>query len=374
MHLKSIRDAGVEGKCVVLRAGLNLPVQNGKVVDDFRLSRALTTVQFLLECGAKLVILAHLGREGESLSPVRDVLAARLPNVHIQLAEGELSTWKAQIDMLPANTIFLGENVRRCAGEEENNLDLAKQFAALGDLFVNDAFADSHRTHASVVGIQQFLPSYAGLLVEEEVTRLSEAFSPSHPALAIIGGAKFETKEPLIERLVEHYDRVCVGGALVNDFFKACGYDIGTSLVSEKVPSESLLKNQRVELPSDIVVTSGTAARTTMPTDVKSTESIADAGPATGQRWATYINDASFVLLNGPLGIYEKGFTTETEALARAIVASKAKAVIGGGDTTAAMHQFSFDEGRVFVSTGGGAMLQFLVDGTLVGLEGLYVL
>jgi phosphoglycerate kinase len=371
MQLRSIKDAGVKGMRVLVRTSLNVPISDGKVVDDFRLKEAAQTLQFLSARGARVVVLGHLGRVGDCLRPVAEALGHHLPEVHVQfvdLPREGFSTFEVPQD---PKIITVIENVRTFKGEEENDPELARAFASLGDIFVNDAFADSHRAHASIVGIPEHIPSYAGLLVEREVLMLSEARTPQHPALAIIGGAKFETKEPLISRLLESYDRVCVGGALVNDFFKACGYNVGTSLTSSEGPTQELIDNQRLELPNDVVVESDGRARSTIPTDVKNNERIADAGPATGRRWATYITDASFVLLSGPLGIYEQGFNTETEHVARALADSKAKAVVGGGDTIAALSKQHFDSERVFLSTGGGAMLQFLADGTLVGLESL---
>lgn len=373
MRLKSIKDVGVKDMRVLVRTSLNVPISGGRVVDDFRLARSAETLKFLCARGARIVVLAHLGRNGESLRPVVDVLQAHIGEAKVQfvdLSQEELSTFEVPAD---SKIITVVENVRKFRGEEENSPELAKAFSSLGDIFVNDAFADSHRTHASIVGVAGLLPSYAGLLVEREVEALSKALEPSHPALAIIGGAKFETKEPLISRLLQMYDRVCVGGALVNDFFKACGYTIGTSLTSSVGPDQKLIDNQRLELPNDVVVEVDGRARSTIPTDIQATERIVDAGPATGIRWATYIRDASFVLLNGPLGVYEQGFNTETENIARAVATSKAFAVVGGGDTIAALSKQNFDPDRVFLSTGGGAMLQFLADGTLVGLEPLRI-
>ena len=371
MHLKSVRDLGCEGAQVVLRTSLNVPIERGMVANPFRLRASAETIEFLASRGAVLTVLAHLVRAGESLTPVVEALRRELPHRSVVLISGapeELPQIRAK---LSPDTIAVVENVRLYTGEESNDEALALSFSKLGDFFVNDAFADSHRTHASVVGISRHLPSYAGLLLEREVDRLSHALTPSHPALAIIGGAKFETKEPLIEKLVSHYDRVCVGGALVNDFFKQCGYYIGESLTSSKGPDEKLLNNQRIELPNDIVVASVSSARTTIPADIRTGEFVADAGPSTGRRWAAYIKDASFVVLNGPLGIYEKGFNTETERLAAALAESTAYAVVGGGDTIAALQKFSFDPERIFLSSGGGAMLEFLTAGTLVGIESL---
>lgn len=373
MELRSVRDLGVSGKRVLLRAGLNVPTSGGRVVNDFRLARTAETIRFLSARGARLVVVGHLGRAGESLRPVVSALSMLVPELRFEFQDVPADKLHSLEVPQDSHIVTILENVRRFAGEEENSPVLVKELATLGDIFVNDAFADSHRVHASIVGVTECLPSYAGLCMEEEVTKLSEALSPAHPALAIIGGAKFETKEPLIERLLINYDRVCVGGAIVNDFFKACGYNIGKSFASERLPDERLRNNQRIEFPNDVAAESEGRARTTIPTDIRANERIVDAGPSTGKRWATYVRDAAFVVLNGPLGIYEEGFTAQTEVIAKALADSKARAVVGGGDTIATLSKEHFDPERVFLSTGGGAMLQFLADGTLVGLVPLTI-
>lgn len=371
MKLRSISDIEVRGKRVLLRTGLNVPISGGRVVDDFRLARAVRTMELLLARGARVIVLAHIGRGGESLKPIAEALGRKLHGTRPTfIAEGLPSL--NDVAALRDGELLMLENVRKLPGEEENDPMLAQSLAALADIYVNDAFSDSHRTHASVVGVAALLPSYAGLLVIEEVERLEEALSPARPAIAVIGGAKFETKEPLIKKLSELYDRVCVGGAIVNDFFRAKGYEIGVSLSSERLPKiDDLLAHPHIELPMDIIVTTGTSSRAVLPTEVRPGERIADAGPGTGARWATYIKEAGFVLINGPLGIYERGFNAETERLAHALAESKAHAVVGGGDTIAALEKTNFDPERVFLSTGGGSMLQFIADGTLPGLEAL---
>lgn len=373
MNLKSIRDLDVRGKRVLLRTGLNVPVAGGRVIDSFRLARAAKTIEFLSHRGARIILLGHLGRHGESVRPVIEALRGHLPGVSLRLSETSPTNSVPEVASLKEGEVLALENTRRFLGEEENDPILAQALAALGDIFVNDAFSDSHRVHASVVGVAALLPSFAGFLVEEEVQKLSVALLPKRPAIAIIGGAKFETKEPLIEKLVGIYDRVCVGGALVNDFYKAKGLSVGLSLISKKGPSPQILTHPRIEVPVDIVAATDNTSHVTQPGDVRADEQIVDAGPMTGRLWGEYIHSAEFVLMNGPLGVYEKGFNAETENLARALSTSKAQAVVGGGDTIAALTKTHFDPERIFLSTGGGAMLQFLADGTLPGLEALMV-
>ena len=371
MQLKSVREVDVRGKRVLLRTGLNVPVAGGRVIDSFRLARAAKTIEFLAHRGARIILLGHLGRSGESVRPVIEALRGHLPGIPLRLSETSPTNSVPEVSALREGEVLALENTRRFLGEEENDPALAKALAALGDVFVNDAFSDSHRVHASVVGVAALLPSYAGFLVEEEVKNLSIALLPKRPAVAVIGGAKFETKEPLIEKLVGIYDRVCVGGAIVNDFYKAKGFSVGRSLVSKKGPSPDILNHLRIEIPVDIVTATDDTSHVTSPDSVRDNEQIVDAGPMTGRLWGEYIHGAEFVLMNGPLGVYEKGFNAETENLARALSTSKAHAVVGGGDTIAALTKTHFDPERIFLSTGGGAMLQFLADGTLPGLEAL---
>ncbi|HEY4511008.1 MAG TPA: phosphoglycerate kinase [Candidatus Paceibacterota bacterium] len=373
MILRSIRDIDVRGKRVILRAGLNVPVRDGVVLNDFRLRKALSTIVYLSSRGARTVIVSHLGREDESLRPVYETLKGLLKDVRIIFSEaspGE-ELLVAQESLRDGDCLML-ENIRRGDGEETADHDFARKIAMAGDIFVQDAFADAHRSHASIVTVPKLLPSYAGLLVEEEVRVLSEALAPTHPALAIVGGAKFETKEPLLEKMLSLYDSVCLGGAIVNDYFRAQGFEVGESLVSEKKMPASLFSNTKLTTPTDVVVALGDVTRTSFPDAVQKGETIVDIGPATIQAWGEMICNSHFVVWNGPLGVYEGGFNEGTAKLAQAIVESGVRAVVGGGDTVAALVRAGFDEKKVFLSTGGGAMLEFLAKGTLPGLKALF--
>lgn len=374
MHpVASVRAAEVSGKRVLLRTSLNVPLtENGSVADASRLKAALPTIEYLCEHEAKVVVIGHLGRKGDSLKRVAEALAA-LAKPKVSFFGGSLEEAKRAIEALPAGECLVLENVRRFPGETKNDPALAQELAALGDLFVNDAFADSHREHASIVGVAKLLPSFAGLLMKEEMEKLSEALMPAKKAIAIIGGAKFETKEPLIQRLISLYEKVLLGGALANDVLKARGAPVGASLVSEEGVPVELAEDTKLAVPIDAVITEKGfhTERQSFVNDVRATELIADVGPRTVEAWSKDIAEADFVLWNGPMGIYEEGYTGGTDALAQALASSKARAAIGGGDTVAALAQFSFDPKRIFVSTGGGAMLQYLVTGTLPGIDAL---
>lgn len=370
MQVKSIRDAEVSDKRVLLRAGLNVPMgEDGRVADVFRLKSALPTIEFLAGRGAKVVILAHLGRKGETLRPVAEALSS-LTKVPVTFTDVPHEGAGIAVADLAEGSCVVLENVRQNPGEEKNDERFAQTLASLGDLFVNDAFADSHREHASVVGIAKFLPSYLGLLMEREVTELTKALTPPEGSLAIIGGAKFETKEPLIKKLLPLYGRICVGGALANDFLKARGLELGTSLVSKKPVPPELAMDPRIVVEHDVLaVRAGFYRRIAGYEDIRQTERVVDAGPQTAAAWSDYIMRSPFVLWNGPIGVYEEGYTTGTDALARALAQSSTRAAVGGGDTVAALEKFTFDEERVFLSSGGGAMLQFLAEGTLPGIK-----
>ncbi|MDE2213065.1 MAG: phosphoglycerate kinase [Patescibacteria group bacterium] len=371
MKLRSVREADVVGNTVVLRTSLNVPVgEDGAPLDPFRLKKALPTIEYLSERNAKTIILGHLGRDGVSLQGVAHSLQG-LTSVPIRFFTGALSEAATEASKMAPGECMILENIRREAGEEENSPVLSQQLAALGKLYVNDAFADSHRTHASIVGIAGLLPSYAGLLMEEEVSHLSKALQPPPSARAYVGGAKFKTKEPLIMKLLDLYERVHVVGAIADDFLVARGHGVGRSLVSEIPIPRALASDSRIVVEEDVTVVKDGVARVCGIDDIAADEIIMDAGPATAKRWSEEIAESPFVLWNGTLGVYEKGFIGPTEALGRAIVSAKVPAVIGGGDTLAALSGISFEGSRAFLSTGGGAMLQFLANGTLPGIEPL---
>jgi phosphoglycerate kinase len=262
------------------------------------------------------------------------------------------------------------ENLRFDDGEKKNDPKFAQALASLGDIYVNDAFSVCHRSHASVVGVPKLMPSYAGFQLEKEVANLSKAFSPSHPFLFILGGAKFETKLPLIEKFIEIADHVFVGGALATDFFKIKGYEIGTSLVSEgDFGLEKYVNNPKLLIPIDVKTKDGEIK---MADALSKTDAIMDCGPGTIDSLSDKVKNAKLILWNGPLGVYEQGYKDSTLSLARLIANNHDRGVeslVGGGDTIAAIAENN-DEGRFsFVSTGGGAMLDFLAKGTLPGIE-----
>lgn len=376
--MRSVRDIEVlEGIPVLLRTSLNAPVQGGKVTDAFRLKSALPTIEYLRSHHARVVLISHVSGTGtETLKPMYEAMKEWVRD----LAWCPVSTGaeaRAAVRDLPPGGVVMLENLRRNAGEEKNDPEFAKELAMLADVFVQDSFDVCHREHASVVGVPDLLPSYAGFAVEAEVTQLAQALAPKNPSVAIIGGAKFSTKEPVLKRLLELYDHVFVGGALANDFLKTKGYDVGASLVSNagQEAIQTLLRNKKLLIPVDALVAkkgeTRAEAREATLTDIHADELVLDAGPHTSAALKDLVAKAKTVLWNGPLGRYEDGFMDSTTALAHALTESKAHAVIGGGDTVAALGAMGFADERAFLSTGGGAMLDYLAYGSLPGLRAL---
>jgi phosphoglycerate kinase len=373
--MKTVRDIKIlDSIPVLLRASLNVPVADGKVVNAFRLRKALPTIEYLRKQNARVILIGHIGEKGtETLMPVYEAMKEFVPGLKFSPVTIGAQAREA-IRALPAGGVLMLENLRRDRGEVMNDKKFAQALAELGDVFVEDSFDVCHRSHASVVSLPELLPAYAGLLVEEEVTQLSKALTPQHPALAIIGGAKFSTKEPVITKLLETYDRVFAGGALGNDFVKAMGYDVGKSLVSdvESKVIKNVLANRKLAVPLDAIVAIEGAApkdsRVSRLDSIAPNEKILDDGPATTAMLEELIQKAKTVLWNGPLGDCEDGFDEATRAMVVAIANSTAYSIVGGGDTEAAIETFHLHEHFSFISTGGGAMLDFLAKGTLPGL------
>jgi phosphoglycerate kinase len=363
---------------VLVRASLNAPVEDGRVTNDYRLRRALPTINFLREKHARIVLIGHAGDHGtETLLPIYEALKRHIPNLAFCPTSVGPEARAAVRDLRSGGVLML-ENLRRHKGEKENDVGFACELAELADVFVQDSFDVCHRKHASVIGVPSFLPSYAGLQVEEEVRQLTRALTPQHPSLAVIGGAKFSTKQPILEKLLDSYDKVFVGGALANDFMVELGYGVGTSLVStdsDKAALHALRTNPRLMLPLDEVVAPAGSHEDDVDEQVVALDAvpkdmaILDDGPETVAALGELAASAKTILWNGPLGNYEKGFEEATEAFAKHVANSKAYSVVGGGDTVAAIEKLSISDRVSFISTGGGAMLDFMAEGTLPGLE-----
>jgi phosphoglycerate kinase len=384
---KSISDIDVKGKRVLVRVDYNVPIKEGKVGDDTRITASLPTLNYLLEHGAALVLFSHLGRPKGgpdpkySLKPVAGHLAG-LTGRPVAFAEDCVGpAAEAAAQALKPGEILLLENTRFHAGEEKNDLDLAKKMAALADVYVNDAFGSAHRAHSSTEGVARFLPAVSGFLMEKEIQYLGQAIAaPKKPFIAILGGAKISDKIGVIKNLLTKADQVLIGGGMANTFFKAQGYPVGDSLVEEEAldTARALVHegNVRLRLPVDVVIADrfdDAAEKKTMPMGpVPDGWRILDIGPETVAAYAKSLHGAGTVVWNGPMGVFEfPNFAAGTFGVAKAVAESGAISIIGGGDSVAAVKQSGLDEKITHISTGGGASLEMLEGLTLPGVAAL---
>ena len=363
----------LRGKRVFVRSDLNLPLNaEGEVADIFRLKRGWETIRALSERGARVIVTSHIGRKPEeTLAPVARAIQQFGKVVFVPDIVGHVAH-DAAFAMRDGDIILL-ENLRRDPREVENDDGFARELAGLAEVYVDDAFAAVHRAHASIAGVPKYLPHYAGLLLRDEVRELDGARTPAAPSFAILGGAKFETKAPLIDSLLASHDHLFIVGALANDVFKARGLEVGISLISKELPGGAVLDNPRFIAPVDVTVQGPDGqARVKKPQEVTANEKIVDIGPDSVAKVAPFIAAAKSILWNGPTGIFEEGFVSYTHAIAELLAESEAKKVIGGGDTIAAIESSAVPQEKLgFLSTGGGAMLEYLLKGTLPGIEAL---
>ena len=375
---------------MLLRVDFNVPIKDGRIQDDTRIREALPTVEDLMSRGARVILMTHLGRpDGQVDEAARTTpLAARLgellerPVKHVDDCVGPAA--EAAVNAMHDGDILMLENVRFHPGETRNDPVFAKQLASLGDLYVNDAFGTAHRAHASTAGIAQFLPAVAGLLMEREIATLGRIMTdPPHPLVAIIGGSKISTKIGVLKSLMQRVDRLCIGGAMACTFLKAKGLEMGRSLVEEDQldVARSLLSSSgqgggTLVLPLDAVV--APEARPGVPVETVGVDAVPpdmkvlDVGAMTVERFLQTCDGAAAVVWNGPLGVYEVApFDRGTDALAQGLAGSDAETIIGGGDLVAALQKQHLAERMSFVSTGGGATLEFLEGRTLPGIAAL---
>ncbi len=355
----------ISGQPVLVRLDLNVPVKDGVVVDDFRIKQAMPTIEFLRQKQAKILIISHIEGGSDTLKPVFEYLQKSLP---VTFCLDCVESGNACVEQCQPGEIILCENIRLYDGEKRNDKDFAKKLASLAKYYVNDAFSVSHRSHASVVGVPQFIPGFIGLQFQKEIENLSKAFNPPHPFLFILGGAKFDTKLPLVKKFLHVADTIYVCGALANDFYKAKGYEVGQSTISNGVDVSDLLNETKIVLPADAVAEDKSVVGVEQ---LAKDQKIMDAGPVSLAELSDLIKNAKAILWNGPLGNYEKGFTQPTIDVAKMIAESGALSLVGGGDTLAAISTLGFESKFTFISTGGGAMLDFLANETLPGLQAL---
>lgn len=364
--LKNVKN--LKGKRVLLRLDLNVPMERTRILDNTRIKKALPTLLYLKKKGARTIVISHLGKDGErSLKEVVRILGKQIPLGFMPKVAGR--DVEERVAGMKNGSILVLENLRREKGEMENNTFFALSLSRLGDIYVNDAFSESHRASASIVSLPKFLPSYAGLLFEKEMKELSLVLTPKRPFLFILGGAKISTKMPLVRKYLKIADHVFVGGAVQNSFFKALGYEIGKSLADDC--GEDLVKLSRHKnliLPVDVLVNRGAVRRID---EVKKGDIIRDIGPQSLSILLSLITKEKEILFNGPLGNYELGFDETTKETLKAMAKTKARTVVGGGDTQVVLSRLKLENKFSFVSSAGGAMIEFLAKGTLPGIEAL---
>ncbi|MFA6324971.1 MAG: phosphoglycerate kinase [Candidatus Paceibacterota bacterium] len=376
--MKTIKDLkNLKGKKVLLRVDFNVPIKDAKVEDDFRINKALPTIQFLQKRGAKIILICHLGKGGESLLPVADSLNKLIKITFIDDLIYDKAE-KSVFEMKNGEVILL-QNLRNYAGEKNCDKNFAKKLASLADVYINDAFSVSHRKDASIVLLPKLLPAYAGFQLVEEIKNLSNIFKkPKHPFLFILGGAKFSTKMPLIKKYLKIADYIFIGGALLNDFLKYSGYEVGNSLVDDtKYGIEKIINNKKFIIPEFVFVknTYGEYIEKNIKEILKS-DVILDVGQKSIKLLFPIIEKSKMILWNGPLGKYEVGAGGSTKKTLKYIFEQKNKTIVlGGGDLVSCVPQ-NVPETRdllsnLFISTGGGATLDFLANGTLPGIKAL---
>ena len=386
---KTIKDVNLEGKRALVRCDFNVPMEDGKITDDGRIRAALPTIKYLLEAKAKVILMSHLGRtKGEpkaqfSLSKVADRLA-ELVGQPVKFAQSDVvvdDSVRKIASELQNGEIMLLENVRFRKEETDNDLHFAKELSELGDIFVQEAFGTAHRAHASTAGVAEYLPAVSGFLIEKEVKFLGDAVAePKRPFVAIMGGAKVADKIKVIDNLLEKVDTLIIGGGMSYTFFKAKGYEIGSSILDEngielakEIMDKANKLNKDLVLPIDIVVANkfenDANTKTVDAENIPSDMMGLDIGPKTIELFNKKIAGAKTVVWNGPVGVFEmENFAKGTHAVADALAESDCISIIGGGDSAAAIKKFGLEDKMTHISTGGGASLEFLEGKELPGI------
>jgi phosphoglycerate kinase len=387
MNKKTVRDIDIQGKRVLMRVDFNVPMQDGKVTDDKRIRASLPTIRYVLEQGASLILMSHLGRPKGGPSPefslraASEVLASLL-GTPVKMAPDTVGPEvEAMAKELRPGEVLMLENTRFYPGEEKNDLELAKQMASLAEVYVNDAFGSAHRAHSSTEGVAQFLPAVSGFLMEQELEYLGRATSnPERPYAAILGGAKISDKIDVVDNLLAQADALLIGGGMANTFLAAKGYDMQDSLVETASidTAKSILEKSgtKLHLPADAVIADKFEEdANTQVVDVDKIPAgwrMMDIGPKTLDAFKEALRGARLIVWNGPMGVFEMPkFAEGTFAIARMLADSSATTVIGGGDSASAVKKAGVAKQMTHVSTGGGASLEFLEGKELPGVAAL---
>lgn len=386
---KTVRDIDVKGRKVIERCDFNVPMADGKITDDTRITSSLPTINYLLDQGAAVILMSHMGRpKGKAdmnytLKPVADRLSALLGRQVMFISSPDVvdDRVKAAAAALKPGQVMLLENVRFRKEETDNDPGFAKELASMADIYVNDAFGTAHRAHASTAGIASYLPSVSGFLIEKEIRFLGDAVNdPARPFVAIMGGAKVSDKIPVIENLLTKVDTIMIGGGMAYTFFKAMGLEIGTSILDEEsigLAGDLLEKAEKsgvkMLLPADVVCagefSNDAPARICSREDIPADMMGMDIGPETVRIYSAEIEKASTVVWNGPMGVFEmENFAKGTRSIAEALSRCSGVTIIGGGDSAAAVEHFGLAGKMTHISTGGGASLEFLEGKELPGV------
>lgn len=389
--MKTIKDINLENKKVLIRCDFNVPMKEGKIVDDTRITAALPTIQYALDNNAKVILFSHLGRVKEeadlaknNLAPVAKRLEELLNQSVTFIEETRGEKLENAINNMKEKDVILVQNTRYedldGKKESKNDPELGKYWASLGDVFVNDAFGTIHRAHASNVGIASHLDSCIGFLIEKELTALKELDNPEHPFIVVLGGAKVADKIGVIENLVKTADKILIGGGMAFTFLKAEGYEIGNSLLDEENIEfcKNIVKEypNKIVLPVDVAVTTEYSEKEEYKvkdiSDLEYNEMGLDIGPNTESLFENYLKDAKIAVWNGPLGVYEfEKYKQGTNHILQFIVDNNIKVILGGGDIVAAASTSGYKDKVYHASTGGGATLEYLEGKTLPGLEAI---
>ncbi|MFC1594902.1 phosphoglycerate kinase [Patescibacteria group bacterium] len=367
--LPKLKKKDIYGKKIIARVDFNVPFNKGKIVDDFKIRKTLPLIKMLKHEAKSVVFITHISdtQKYKSFKPFIPALK-KACGINMVFAKNPQEARKLSKN---SKSPILLENLRVFLGEKKNDIKFAKLLSSMGDIYINEDFAESHRAYSSIIQMPKLMPSFAGLLFAEEVKKLEELFNPKHPMLLIIGGVKFKSKVGTLERFIKKADKIFIGGGLANTFLLAFGNSVGMSKIDKKSIlqiKKNYSKSRKILLPEDVIVQ---GQKIKCISEIKKNDVIYDAGPKTVKKLIDLSKKSKMIVWNGPIGYSEYGYEKGTKSLALALSRINAKVIIGGGDTVAVVRGFVNEKKFHHVSTGGGAMLEFLSRGTLPGIEAL---
>lgn len=364
-----------EGKTVLVRTDFNVPVgENGSIEksEAWRIEAGLQTIEWLSNQGARVVILSHIGRDPEtSLRAVADYINQETAVQCGFVPEAIGSRVTSMVKRMGNGQVIMLENIRQDEREIANDITLADEWAELADFYINDAFSASHRDHASIVGLPKLLPAYIGIQFALEIAGLDRVRNPKHPLVMVLGGSKFATKLPVIDHFLDKAEKIFIGGAIAHSLFTEQGYELGRSLVDSETDVSSLMSRDQIMTPSEVVVQRGSELHEIEPSQVGLEDKIIDLGHEAITDLRPFLTKAATIVWNGPLGLYEEGYDAGTRELIELLSEVSAYKVVGGGDTVTVIREAAQEDAFDFISTAGGAMLEYLATGILAGIEAI---